>query len=130
MQIYQTFSMYIIVGVLNTFTSFAIIFVMLLFGLTDALSNFFGIVGGIFQSIILNSKLTFRQKNLTYYKSLKFFLILLIAYLINLITLSISIDYFGYSSLVAQIIGITCYVTISFLCLNRFLFNKDFQKLE
>ncbi|MEK9780842.1 MAG: GtrA family protein [Gammaproteobacteria bacterium] len=130
MQIYQTFSMYIIVGVLNTFTSFAIIFVMLLFGLTDALSNFFGIVGGIFQSIILNSKLTFRQKNLTYYKSLKFFLILLIAYLINLIALSISIDYFGYSSLVAQIIGITCYVTISFLCLNRFLFNKDLQKLE
>ena len=130
MQIYQTFSMYIIVGVLNTFTSFAIIFVMLLFGLTDALSNFFGIVGGIFQSIILNSKLTFRQKNLSYYKSLKFFLILLIAYLINLIALSISIDYFGYSSLVAQIIGITCYVTISFLCLNRFLFNKDLQKLE
>lgn len=122
--------MYIIVGVLNTFTSFAIIFVMLLFGLTDALSNFFGIVGGIFQSIILNSKLTFRQKNLTYYKSLKFFLVLLIAYLINLIALSISIDYFGYSSLVAQIIGITCYVTISFLCLNRFLFNKDLQKLE
>lgn len=122
--------MYIIVGVLNTFTSFAIIFVMLLFGLTDALSNFFGIVGGIFQSIILNSKLTFRQKNLTYYKSLKFFLILLIAYLINLIALSVSIDYFGYSSLVAQIIGITCYVTISFLCLNRFLFNKDLQKLE
>jgi len=127
-QIYRSFSMYIMVGILNTFSSFAIIFFMLFFGLSDAISNFFGIVGGILQSIILNTKFTFRQKQLKFYKSLNFFLILLISYLINLIALTISINFFGLSSLFAQFIGITCYVTSSFLFLKRFLFNESIQK--
>ena len=128
-QIHKTFSMYIIVGLANTTTSFAIIFFMLLFGFSDVISNFFGIVGGIFQSIILNTKFTFGQKNITIYKSLNFLLILLAAYVINLIALYVSINYLGFSSPLAQIAGMTCYVSVSFLCLNRFLFNDDLHKL-
>ena len=127
-QIYRTFSMYVMVGILNTFSSLAIIFFMLYFGFSDAISNFFGIVGGILQSIVLNTKFTFRQEQLKFYKSLYFFLILLISYLINLIALTISINYFGFSSPFAQFIGITCYVASSFLFLNIFLFNESIQK--
>ena len=103
----KIFSKYMIVGVANTLTSIAIIVVMYHFGFGDELSNFCGIFGGIIQSILINTRFTFRQKYVELYKSFYFFLILLLAYLCNLTVLFVATNYIGLSSLFSQIAGIS-----------------------
>ena len=126
----KIFSKYMIVGVANTLTSIVIIVVMYDFGFADELSNFCGIFGGIIQSILINTRFTFRQKYVELYKSFYFFLILLIAYLCNLTVLFIATNYIGLSSLYSQIAGISFYIVISFACVKRFLFTKANHKLK
>lgn len=127
-QLPKIFSRYLLVGIANTITSILIIIVLISIGFSDEISNFFGIAGGIFQSIVLNTKFTFRQKYLNAYKSLNFFIILALAYLVNLITLYISKNYLGLNSALSQITGISCYILVSFYLLEKYLFAKQLEK--
>lgn len=127
-QLPKIFSRYLLVGIANTITSILIIIVLISNGFSDEISNFFGIAGGIFQSIVLNTKFTFRQKYLNAYKSLNFFIILALAYLVNLITLYISKNYLGLNSALSQITGISCYILVSFYLLEKYLFAKQLKK--
>ena len=124
----KSFSKYLLVGIANTITSILIIIVLISIGFSDEISNFFGIVGGIFQSIVLNTRFTFRQKYLNAYKSFNFFIILTLAYLVNLITLYISKNYLGLNSALSQITGISCYILVSFYLLEKYLFAKQLKK--
>ena len=127
-QLPKIFSRYLLVGIANTITSILIIIALISIGFSDEISNFFGIAGGIFQSIVLNTKFTFRQKYLNAYKSLNFFIILALAYLVNLITLYISKNYLGLNSALSQITGISCYILVSFYLLEKYLFAKQLEK--
>ena len=126
----KIFSAYMLVGIAKTITSIIIIMGLLLLGISDEVANFFGIAGGIFQSIVLNTKFTFGQKYVNLHKSLYFFLILLIAYVLNLIVLYISKNYLDLNSALSQLAGISCYILISFYLLKRYLFNKQFLKMK
>jgi putative flippase GtrA len=118
----------LLVGIANTTSSILIIIALISIGFSDEISNFFGIAGGIFQSIVLNTKFTFRQKYLNAYKSLNFFIILALAYLVNLITLYISKNYLELNSALSQIAGISCYILVSFYLLEKYLFTKQLEK--
>jgi putative flippase GtrA len=124
----KIFSKYLLVGIANTVTSIFIIIALISIGVSDEISNFFGIACGIFQSIVLNTRFTFRQKNLNAYKSLNFLIILILAYLINLITLYISKNYLGLNSVLSQIAGLSSYVLASFYLLEKYLFTKQLEK--
>ena len=127
-QLPKIFSRYLLVGIANTTSSIVIIIALISIGFSDEISNFFGIAGGIFQSIVLNTKFTFRQKYLNAYKSLNFFIILALAYLVNLITLYISKNYLELNSALSQIAGISCYILVSFYLLEKYLFTKQLEK--
>lgn len=127
-QLPKIFSRYLLVGIANTITSVLLIIVLVSIGFSDEISNFFGIVGGIFQSIVLNTRFTFRQKYLNAYKSLNFFIILGFAYLVNLITLYVSKNYLDLNSALSQIAGISCYILVSFYLLEKYLFTKQLEK--
>lgn len=121
---------YLLVGLANTIVTLIIIFLLYLINFSDQLANFCGISVGIIQSILLNSKFTFGQDKIKYGKSLYFFLILALSYLVNLFVLNISLNYFLLSSLISQCIALFVYTAMSFLLLNNYLFKSPMSEVE
>ena len=58
----QSFGLFVAIGLANTMLTFTIIVIFSILEQSDVVANFFGILGGMIQSIILNSKFTFQQK--------------------------------------------------------------------
>ena len=121
---------YILIGLVNTFLTVIVIFLLYSVNFSDQLANFCGICAGIIQSILLNSIFTFGQKKIRYDKSLYFFLILSLSYFINLLVLNISLNYFLFSSLISQCIALFMYTAISFLLINNYLFKNHKTKVK
>lgn len=121
---------YLLVGLANTIVTLIIIFLLYLINFSDQLANFCGISVGIIQSILLNSKFTFGQDKIKYGKSLYFFLILALSYLVNLFVLNISLNYFLLSSLISQCIALFVYTAMSFLLLNNYLFKSPMSEVK
>ena len=121
---------YILIGLVNTFLTSIIIFFLYSINFSDQLANFCGIFVGLIQSIFLNSKFTFGQNKIRYDKSLYFLLILLVAYIVNLLVLNIALNYFLLSSIISQFIALFMYTSISFLLLNNYLFKNHKTKVK
>lgn len=121
---------FILIGLVNTFVTVIVIFLLYSVNFSDQLANFCGIFAGVIQSILLNSKFTFGQEKIRYDKSLYFFLILSLSYFINLLVLNISLNYFLFSSLISQCIALFMYVAISFLLINNYLFKNHKTKVK
>ncbi|OUI78893.1 polysaccharide synthesis protein GtrA [Commensalibacter intestini] len=80
------FSKYIMVGAANTLLTMLVIFALMHSGVNMYVSNALGYVVGIVFSFILNSLFTFSAK-LSFEKLIKFLIVCLISYLINLIAI-------------------------------------------
>lgn len=115
----KTFSSYLMVGLANTATSISVMLVMYFFGYSDEEANFFGILAGVIQSILLNSKFTFRQDSINLGKSLIFFLILVFSYLVNLGVLFIALNLIGLSSFTSQLLAMSSHTLVSFFMLRK-----------
>ncbi len=73
-------------------------------------------------SFILNSRYTFREKNLNIELTISFFLTLLLSYFLNYIALNYALNYFN--PYVAQIISGGLYTVSSFLIMKFFVFSN------
>lgn len=126
----RSFFTYLLVGLANTTLTLIIISILYYFNYSDQFANFFGILGGVIQSVILNSKYTFQQKILSYRKSAFFTLVLIISYLINLFVLNICLNTFNLSSLTSQVFALIFYVISSYLLLKTFVFKENINQVE
>lgn len=126
----RSFFIYIFVGLANTTLTVIIVSILYYFNYSDELANFFGILGGIIQSIILNTKYTFQEKTLSLQKSVFFFLVLMISYLINLFILKICLHTFHLSSLASQTVSLIFYFISSYLLLKNFVFKENINQVE
>ena len=126
----QSFGLFVVIGLANTMLTFTIIVIFSILEQSDVLANFFGILGGMIQSIILNSKFTFQQKKMTLSKCFAFFSILLFSYLINFCILNLCLNVLELQSFLSQLVAIMFYVFSSYILLRKFLFKKIAPELE
>lgn len=84
---FSQFIKYNLVGIANTLVGFGIILFLMSRGISPILSNAIGYVIGAFLSYYLNSRYTFYFKNKSLKHAMKFFIVLLLAYGLNLMTL-------------------------------------------
>lgn len=119
---------YLGIGVINTIVGYGLIFSLMFFGLNPFVSNFIGYLIGIFVSYYLNKRFNFRSKK-SYKDTLpKFFASLFIAYLANLIVLTIAIKSLLINKYISQIIAGVVYVGIGFLGSKYFAFSDTAVK--
>lgn len=109
---------YLLVGVLNTIVGFGIIFGLMFLGISPEISNLSGYAVGIVFSYVMNKIFTFKSKKKSKAEFIKFILAMLLAYILNFITLKICLN-LGINPYFSQIISGGIY-TITGYILSRF----------
>ncbi|AKT90577.1 polysaccharide biosynthesis protein, GtrA family [Campylobacter ureolyticus RIGS 9880] len=109
---------YLLVGVLNTIIGFGIIFGLMFTGISPEISNLSGYSIGIVISYILNKIFTFQSKTKSKIEFIKFILAMLMAYILNFITLKICLS-LSINPYISQIFAGGIY-TISGFLLSKF----------
>ena len=116
--------LFLVIGLANGMLTLAIISICYFFDSSDEMANFLGILGGMVQSIILNSKYTFQQEEIVLSKSIYFFSILALSYLINFYILYLCLNIMKLPSSLSQRVAIMFYVISSYVLLRKFVFKK------
>ena len=109
------------VGVVNTVVGLLIIYTAKwFFHLGDIAANACGYSVGLLISFTLNSRWTFAYAGPQLGALVKFLLVALVAYAVNLLTVLTAVHYFELNGYVAQAAGIPPFTLTSFV-LNKFL---------
>jgi putative flippase GtrA len=107
---------FLIVGIANTLFGLLLIYSVKWFlALGDVIANLIGYTLGLILSFTLNSRWSFRYKGNTLSAFVKFMLVILTAYLCNLLVVIIAIENFKTNSYVSQAIGIVPYTLVGYL---------------
>lgn len=120
------FFRFLIVGFANTVVGLLIIYsCKWLFNMGDIISNFVGYSAGMILGFILNKHWTFKYKGENTLVFVRYIVVLITAYLINLATVIYTINYLSLNSYVAQALGVVPYTLISYLGSHFFVFHKS-----
>lgn len=107
---------FLVVGVLNTIVGFAVYAGTLHFFKVDyTFALVVSHVIGVIHSYIWNNKWTFGLKDYNMRSVIKFILVYMLTFLVNLLILSIFIDRLGINKFYAQVISLFLTTLISFL---------------
>lgn len=116
------FIKYNLVGIVNTFTGFSIIFFLMFIGFTPVVSNLIGYAIGSVVSFYLNSRYTFNNKQKSVSQIIKFFMVLLFSYLLNLLVLQFLLGFIN--SYIAQLCSAIVYTLSSFVLMKFIVFKE------
>ncbi len=112
------------VGVLNMLVGLTVIYACKWFlGIGDAAANAIGYAAGLTTSFALNSRWTFDYRGPQLPALIKFLLVALLAYGMNLLTVLIAIHVFGLNGYVAQVLGIPPYTLTTYLASKFIVFR-------
>ena len=117
----REFITYNIVGIANTLVGFSIVFSLMFMGLSALKSNAVGYFLGAILSYYLNKKYTFKSTSKSKLQALKFFTVLLFAYILNFLTLQWLLEFLN--PYIAQLISAIVY-TLSSFTLAKFIVFK------
>ncbi len=98
------------------------------FGAGDVVANIFGYSCGLLLNFKLNSKWTFRYQGRLLPAFVKFAIVIIIAWVCNIVIVLTSISKFGVNPWIAQATGVIPYAVISYLGLKYLVF-KNHSKL-
>lgn len=119
---------YVLVGVFNTLFGYLVIFAMMYgAGLTPLWSNAVGYGTGLVVSYGLNKWYTFQSRQKSCSEFIRFVLVFLVAYGINVATLMVSIDVAGIHAGLSQLVAGAAYVGSSFLMQKHIVFKAGAQ---
>lgn len=113
----KQFIKFCLVGILNTLINLIIFFILTnIFHIYYLISAVFAFLAAVTNSFILNKTWTFKEKisQNTYNKYAKFFLVSIIALVINLLILYVLVEFFNVYNMFAQLIGIASNILINF----------------
>jgi len=113
---------YCIIGGINTVICALVIYLLMRWGYSLYISNLSGYCVGIISSYILNSMFTF-SRQLDILAATKFLLGVFIAYLANLLTISLAFFFISSQPYVVQAMGMVVY-TIAGFVINKFWVMK------
>ncbi len=118
------FYRYILIGVINTIVGYSVIFGLMLFGVNPFVSNFIGYFVGINISYFLNKNFNFKS-NKPNIKTFPVFLsILALAYVLNVLTLYLCLNFIRLDKYISQVVAGAVYVIVGFLG-SRFIAFRD-----
>lgn len=116
---------FLAVGVLNTSVGLATIYVCKWFlGTGDVVSNVIGYAVGLINSFSWNRNLTFAHSGAVLPAAVRFVIVFLIAYSLNLVTVLAAIHVFAVNSYLAHAIGIAPYTVFFYLGSKYFAFRS------
>lgn len=116
---------FLLVGVANTLFGLSVIYLcMWLVGMEAVAANLTGYVCGFILSFTLHRNWSFRHRGRTLPALLRFLLVILIAYQINLLTVLTAIDVLAINSYIAQAMGILPYTLFTYLGSRFFAFSS------
>jgi len=118
--VFVQFVKYNLVGIVNTFVGFSIVFLLMYVGFSAILSNVVGYTIGSVVSYVLNNKYTFDATNQHQKVFVKFFMVLAI----NFMTLQYVLTFM--TPYLAQLCAAVVYTLSSFLMMRFFVF-KDIK---
>jgi putative flippase GtrA len=118
------FAKFLCVGLLNTLVGLSVIYAAKWFLRMDDISaNALGYAIGITVSFTLNSRWTFNHDGPQWPALIKFVLVSLVAYGMNLLTVMVSIHYLGLNDYLAQALGTPPYTLTSYFASKYLVFN-------
>jgi putative flippase GtrA len=119
------------VGALNTLIGLLAIYAAKwFFGIGDIAANAVGYSIGLLISFTLNSRWTFAYQGARLAALLKFLLVTLFAYSMNLVVVLIAIRHLDLNAYVAQALGIPPYTLTLFLASKYLVFRSEPEKNE
>ena len=125
------FAKFISVGVANTLIALLVIYgTKWFFNLGDVVANALGYAVGLSVSFTLNSRWTFVYGGPRMPALVKFLLVALVAYGMNLLTVMFAIHYVGLNDYIAQALGIPPYTLTSFFATKYVVFRTKHQLAE
>ena len=120
------FIKFLSVGVFNTFVGLAVIFIAKwFFNVGDIQANALGYGVGLTVSFTLNRRWTFAHNGDTFPALFKFFLVSLVAYGMNLLTVIVAIHHFDLNDYIAQLLGVPPYTLASYIACKYFVFQSS-----
>lgn len=120
------FGKFLSVGVVNTLAGLAVIYLAKwYFHLGNVTANALGYAIGLVLGFILNSRWTFAYYGPNTPAIVKFLLVALFAYCVNLLTVLMAIHVIGLNDYVAQAIGIPPYTLTSYFMSKYLVFRVD-----
>ena len=120
------FGKFLSVGLVNTLTGLAVIYLAKwYFHLGNVTANALGYAIGLVLSFILNSRWTFAYRGPNTSAIVKFLLVALFAYCMNLLTVLIAIHLIGLNDYIAQAMGIPPYTLTSYFMSKYFVFRVN-----
>ena len=120
----KEFLRYNLVGIANTIVGFSIIFSLMFIGISPIVSNLIGYIFGVMLSYYLNSRYTFNSSK-SKSKAIRFFGVLFISYLLNLIALQWFLTFVN--PYIAQLFAMIIYTINSFLLMKLIVFKEDLE---
>ncbi len=116
---------FIVVGVSNTLIGLMVIYIAKwAFHVSDAPANAIGYAVGIVVSFSLHSRWTFAYRGPQRDAFIKFLLVALVAYGMNLLVVMLLIHRAGLNSYLAQAVGIPVYTVVSYVSSKYFVFRS------
>lgn len=114
---------YALIGIVNTGIGYGLTFYMFYIGILPELSNFVGYFVGFFVSYFLNKRYNFKSEN-SHKKDLPKFLISMgLAYIINLIVLSILFRVLEINVYFSQVLAGISYILVGYLMSKYWVFK-------
>jgi putative flippase GtrA len=115
---------FVLTGVLNTLVGLGAIFALKWFaGLNDTIANALGYALGLLVSYLVNSRWTFRYRQSLLAVLPQYLLVILLAYLTNLVVVRLCISQLQLNSYFAQACGVIPYAAVSYVLLRCFVFG-------
>ena len=119
------------VGMLNMVVGLLVIYASKwFFDASDVAANAIGYTAGLITSFTLNSRWTFAYRGPQLPAMVKFLLVALVAYCMNLLTVLILIHYVGLNAYVAQALGIPPYTLTTYLASKLIVFRLQPKATE
>lgn len=110
-------------GVINTAAGLTMIYGARALGFGEVAANATGYTFGLALSFVLNRQWTFRQSGSVLRHILRFVVVMLLAWLANLVVL-LQLLHLGVNALVAQALAVPVYALISYLGCRNWVFTK------
>ena len=112
----HSFVRYIVVGCANTLIGLGVIYLAKWqWRAGDGVANAFGYAVGFIASFFLNRNWTFQFEGRSSATFVKFALVVMVSYAVNLVVVLGCIDYLGLNSYLAQALGTVPYALLSYL---------------
>lgn len=119
----STVGKFALVGVANTLAGLAVIYLCkALFQINDVAANVVGYSVGLLLSFALNRSWTFRFRGAMGSTFMRFVLVILVGYALNLVTVLFALDILRMNGYLAQALGVPLYAVSTYLGCRYFVF--------